>query len=280
MSDLPESADLDLSSRTADGKRIYPIWYQDLLLGAWGEGFVEKRPNLSMIFVKRNRKFLLVTFDNLSNVRDAAPNREPWACKFARDADICHLGVTANAPHWFRDDWFINRMQSLGDEGFFEGYERVLFAGTSMGAYAALAFAKICPAAHVAAFNPQTTLDPVRVPWESRFEAGRRQDWSLPFADGAEGVENQALVHVFYDPQFTVDKMHADRLEGPNVRKYHCRMSGHKSALFLNRMGRLPDLMHEMMFSSLTEHQFYQIYRDRRVLFWYRNALRGYYEKT
>ncbi len=280
VSQFPENSELDLASRTADGKRVYPIWFQDLLLGAWSEGFVEKRANLSMIFVKRNRKYLLVTFDNLSNVRDTAPNREPWACKFARDADVCHLGITANAPHWFRDEWLINRMQTLANEGFFEGYERVLFAGTSMGAYASLVFAKVCPHAHVAAFNPQSTLDPQIVPWEHRFEAGRRQDWTLPLADGAAELEKQALVHVFYDPQFELDKLHADRLNGSNVQKYHCRMSGHKSALFLNRMGRLPDLMHQMLFDTLTPQDFYQIYRSRRLLFWYRNAMRAYYEKT
>ncbi|MGB1235639.1 MAG: hypothetical protein ACPG5U_07890 [Planktomarina sp.] len=271
---------IEIDSKGPDGRRIYPLWYQDLLLGMWGEGFLEKKPNAAMIFVKRPRNFLLVTFDNLANVRDRAPSREPWACKFARDANISHLGVTVNAPNWFRDPWIIKRFQTLAADGFFDGYDRILFTGTSMGGFAALVFAQLVPAAHVAAFNPQSTLDPNIVPWETRFDAGRRQDWSGLFADGANGLDLQARTHVFYDPGFELDFLHAQRLNGPNVSKYNCRMSGHKSALFLNRMGTLPDIMRHMMFDSLNETQFYQYYRSRRKLYWWRNILREYYGQS
>lgn len=277
MSNLPHSEDFGINSRSSDGKRIYPIWYQDLLLGAWGEGFVEKRPNAALIFVKRHRNYLIVTFDNLSNVRDRSPGREPWACKFARDQDICHLGVTINSPNWFRDPWLIEKFQTLAAEGFFEGYQKVLFTGTSMGAFAALSFGKLVPAAEIAAFNPQSTLDTEIVPWETRFQAGRRQDWTLPLSDTAEGIETHSKVSLFYDPKFELDARHAERLQAPNVTNFMCRMSGHKSALFLNRMGRLPDLMRILMFEDLKPLHFYRMYRDRRRMPWFKNTLNSYY---
>ncbi len=256
-----------------------PRWLEDLRPGAEGQGFFEKNLRHSLMFIKRPSDRLLVTFDNLSNVNDDSVLREPWAYKFASDGGYCHLGVMAHVSDWYRDGDLIRRFQGLVAQGFFEGYERVVFAGVSMGGYAALAFSSLVPGAHVVAVNPQTTLDPDLVPWETRYENGQRQDWTLPLADGAAATAGAGRVNVFYDPYFDLDQKHVDRLHGDNVRIFKCWFSNHKTAVFLRKISALKPVMTHCIMDELTEPEFYKLYRERRYLPWYRGALSNHFRE-
>ncbi|MXU65131.1 glycosyltransferase family 2 protein [Rhodobacteraceae bacterium KN286] len=254
-----------------------PQWFLDLHPRSQGEGFFEKQERYSLVFVKRPVNRLLITFDNLSNVGDTALDRAPWAYKFASDENVAHLGVMAHIADWFRNPELIARFEALAADGFFDGYDRVLLAGSSMGAYAALAFGSLIPGAHVAAFNPQSTLDEELVPWEERYLNGRRQDWTLPLSDAAEGIGALGHAAIFYDPFFEPDRRHFERLEGPNVTGYKCWFSNHKSAVFLRKIDALKPVMHAMLHGDLTERDFYGLYRARRRLPWYRGGLSKYF---
>lgn len=254
-----------------------PRWLEELRPGSDGEGFIDKRLRHSLMFVKRPVDRLLVTFDNLSNVGDASVEREPWGYKFARDCNISHLGIMAHVSDWYRDPDLIARMQKLVDDGFFEGYGRVVFAGVSMGGFAAIAFGSLVPGAHVVSVNPQSTLNPDLVPWESRYENGRRQDWTLPLSDAAALTANLGCVNIFYDPYHELDQKHVDRFGGDNIRVFNCRYSNHKTAVFLRKIDALKPVMQHAIFDELTEAEFYRLYRGRRNLPWFRGALTGYY---
>lgn len=261
-----------------------PMWLDEIGPCGTASGFLEADPRHPMLFVRRRRPVLLVTFDNLANVRDRSPDRLPWAYKFARDNQVCHLGVYAHLPNWYRDADLIARMQRLAETGFFAGYERCVFAGSSMGAFAALTFARLAPGAVVLAFNPQSTLDEALVPFETRYRAGRRQDWSLPFSDAAEAVADLGQAHVFYDPYFELDRKHIARLvEAPGaegrVMPLKCWFSNHKSAVFLRKIDALKPVMQAALFGDLTAAEFYALYRGRRQLPWYRGSLVNYFEK-
>ena len=275
MTDTPEETkdtdDLD------DALPGYPLWFEELSPGAPGEGFFEKNSRHSIMFVKRLRPYLLVTFDNLSNVGDTSPERGPWAFKFAKDNHASHLGIFAHGKMWYRDPVLIDRMTALANSGFFDGYERVVFAGSSMGAFAALVFASLVPGAHVLAFNPQSTLDPDLVPWEDRYWIGRRQDWTLPLSDAQGILDNCGAISVFYDPFFEPDKKHFERLSGANVTGYKCWYSNHKSAVFLRKIDALKPIMHEGLFGQITRQMFYEHYRRRRSLPWYAGSLQNYF---
>ncbi|WP_052700886.1 hypothetical protein [Loktanella sp. S4079] len=257
-----------------------PLWFAELSPGGTGEGFFEKGSRHSIMFVRRLRPTLYVTFDNLSNVNDDSPDRVPWGFKFAKSQSISHLGVFAHGKLWYRDPVLIERFQNLANEGFFEGYERVVFAGSSMGAFAALVFASLVPGSHVMAFNPQTTLNPELVPWEERYWIGRRQDWSLPLSDARGILGRCGPVSVFYDPYFEPDRKHFERLVGPNVTGYKCWFSNHKSAVFLRKVDALKPLMHEGLFGEITPQLFYQLYRERRKLPWFAGSLQKYYSEA
>ncbi len=254
-----------------------PRWLDDLRPGAEGEGFFEKNLRHSLMFIKRPSDRLLVTFDNLSNVNDDSVLREPWAYKYASDSGYSHLGVMAHVSDWYRDADLIRRFEGLVAQGFFEGYERVVFAGVSMGGYASLVFSSLVPGAHVVAINPQSTLDPDLVPWETRYENGQRQDWTLPLGDGAALTHGAGRINIFYDPYFELDQSHVDRFHGDNIRIFKCWFSNHKTAVFLRKIGALKAVMTHCVMDELTEAEFYGFYRARRNLPWYRKSLSNYF---
>lgn len=226
----------DSADETTDNPPEQALWFSELYPGGSGQGFLEKNNKHSLVFASRPNRRLLVTFDNLSNVKDKSVLRDPWAYKFARDMNVSHLGVMAHVADWYRDPDLIERFRALADSGFFEGYERVIFAGTSMGAFAAIAFASLVPGSHVVALNPQSTLDTDLVPWETRFWSGRRQDWSLPLSDAAALTGDIGRVNIFYDPYFEPDHKHVARFSGDNIRIFKCWYSSHKSAVFLRKI--------------------------------------------
>ena len=259
---------------------VYPLWFADLMPGGKGQGFLEKTNAHSLLYVARAAPVLLVTFDNLSNVRNGSALRVPWAYKFARDTKVSHLGVFAHRPDWYRDAGLIERMQRLADDGFFEGHDRVVFAGSSMGAFGALAFSSLVPGAHVLAFNPQSTLDTALVPWEERYAKGRAQDWTLPLSDASRLLDRAGPVSLFYDPYFAPDRQHFERLQGPTVTGYKCWFSSHKSAVFLRKIDALKPIMEAGLFGEITAPMFYRLYRGRRRLPWFKGSLQQYFTEN
>ncbi|MFN3211350.1 MAG: glycosyltransferase family 2 protein, partial [Roseovarius sp.] len=262
---------------SADDTPAVPRWFDELRPGGEGEGFLERHLRHSLMFVRRPVNRLLVTFDNLSNVNDSSAEREPWAFKFAQDVNISHLGVMAHVADWYRDGDLIARFEKLRDEGFFEGYDRVIFAGVSMGGFAAIAFGSLVPGAHVVSVNPQSTLDTGLVPWETRYEGGRRQDWTLPLSDAAALTAGLGRVSIFYDPYHALDKQHVGRFAGDNIRVFHCRHSDHKTAVFLRKIGALKPVMQAAIFGEIDDAEFYRLYRARRDLRWYKNQVTTYF---
>ena len=250
-----------------------PDWYAEICPGGPLPGFFKRLEHNSLVLIQRPSDTLVVTFDNLSAVNNLSPQRAPWAYKVLRQQGCAHLGVLAHRKDWFREPNLITEMEAMRDQGLFRGYKRVIFTGTSMGGFAALAFSSLSPGARVLAFSPQSTLDEDIVPWETRFSMGRLRNWRLPFSDAAFEIEAAEQVVVISDPNFDLDQRHVDRLTTPNVMKLKAWYSGHFSPVFLNRADLLKPVMTKMIEGTLTEDVFYRLYRGRRKLPWYKRSL-------
>ena len=250
-----------------------PNWFAEIHTSGDQEGFYTRLKNHAVTCIRRDAKKLVVTFDNLSNVNDLSTEREPWAYKFVHDMGCSHLSVMARRKDWFRDKQLITYLTRLSEDGFFADFEKVILTGTSMGGFAALAFASLAPGATVASFNPQTTLDKTLVPWETRFGMGRARDWSLPHSDCAFEIDEVTKAFVFYDPFFQPDHRHVLRLEGDNIIPLKVWCSGHFSPVFLRRAGLLKPIMEHVINDTLTPATFYKLIRQRRTLLWYRKSL-------
>jgi pimeloyl-ACP methyl ester carboxylesterase len=256
-----------------EGDAKLPPWFAEIHTSGENEGFYTRLKNHAVSFVQRDANRLVVTFDNLSSVNDLSAEREPWAYKFVRDNGFSHLSVMARRKDWFRDPQLITYLQRLSTDGFFAAFDKVILTGTSMGGFAALAFASLSPGATVISFNPQTTLEEALVPWEERFGMGRARDWSLPHSDCAFEIGEVDKAFVFYDPFFAPDRRHVERLESDRLILLKTWCSGHFSPVFLRRAGLLKPLMQHAFDDTLTPAVFYKMIRARRSLPWYRKAL-------
>lgn len=250
-----------------------PAWLADLRRTDHRRGFYHSEAEFAAHFVERDRDTLLISFDNLSNVRDASLARDGWGYAFYREEGWSHLGVMSFAANWYRDPAFFDWWQGLARSNLFDRFSRVILTGTSMGAYAATTFARSIPGSHVLAFSPQSTLSSDLVPWEKRFGSGRARDWTGPYRDAAEGLDGLGSVFVLYDPDFEPDQRHAERLQGPNVMHLKTWYASHKSALFLRRAELLKPTVRMAVEGELNELSFYRLYRGRRDLPWYVNGL-------
>ncbi|WP_162300815.1 glycosyltransferase family 2 protein [Alkalilacustris brevis] len=263
--------DTDITESAAPAEQ--PQWLADLRQSPFRRGFYHSDEKFAAVFARRSDAQLVISFDNLSSVRDPSLARGPWGYEFIRKLGHSHLGIMSFEANWFRDPALFAYLEKLRDDGFFAGFGRVALMGTSMGAYAAAAFAALAPGATVIALSPQSTLDSRLVPWERRFRSGQKQDWTGPYADAPQQVTTAERVYLFHDPRFAPDRRHAQRFSGPNISFMHTRHSGHKSALFLRRAGILSRVVEQAIAGTLTPAAFYTLYREGRSLPWYLNSL-------
>ena len=145
-----------------------------------------------------------------------------------------------------------------------------------MGAFGALAFAHLAPGSTVIAFSPQTTLDQSIAPWDRRFWKGMKQDWSLPYSDVTQHLDQVGKIYAVYDPYIEQDRLHIERIQHPNLVPLKAIGLGHKSAMVLRRMDQLKPIMSGAIRGTLTQSEFYQRNRDRKNVLVYRRNIEEY----
>lgn len=262
----PENA---AAMQMVDPQDLAPAWLADLRRSANKRGWYYSDDTFAMQMTTRSDDVLVVSFDNLSDVSETSLARTTWGYTFYRDEGWSHMGVMAYEKNWFRDPRLFNFLEGQVKTGIFKRYKQVVFTGTSMGAYAATAFASLSPGCTVLAFSPQSTLAADLVPWEERFGSGRKQDWSGRYRDAAEHVGQAKQVFIVYDPYFAPDKMHAERYTGDNIVPLKSWYANHKSARFMRRADILKEVMRAAVAETLTTESYYKLYRARRNLPWY-----------
>jgi hypothetical protein len=232
-------------------------------------GFYVNYQKFAAVHVARGDDVLVVAFDNLSAVNDSSLEREAWGDKFYADNNWSSLGIISFDANWYRDEVLFDYLEGLRDQGFFKRFKKVVFTGTSMGAYAACAFCGLSPGAIVLAYSPQSTLKKSLVPWEKRFNRGRQQDWNGRYADAPELTATAAKVYLCYDPYMEGDKIHAHRFSGDNIVHLHSNYVGHKTVVFMRRAGILKNVTGMCISGEMTSDIYNDLYRSRRKLPWY-----------
>ncbi len=235
-------------------------------LRALGEkhGFFEEiGRDHTALFVKSG-KTLIVTFENLDHVFEHG-ERLPWGFEFVQKQGWSILGLMAHDWTWYRDVDVYAFFDRLRDEGFFQQFDRVVFYGASMGAYAACAFSAACPGATVVAISPQATLDRDLCSWEKRYQKAWKRDFSTAYGYAPEMAKQAERVFLLFDPLEGPDAMHAALFQSDNVTKLKCRFQGHRIASGLINMGILKPVVSGCVDGSLTALGFYKMLRARRT---------------
>ena len=143
----------------------------------------------------------------------------------------------------------------------------MLFIGTSMGGFAALAYAALVPGAAVLAFSPQSTLSKKIVRFERRYHyAQRKWDWETPaFLDAAESLAPNAEVWLAYDPFVAEDRAHARRIQGPGVRHLRLPHMGHRAIRQVKACGALDAMILTIAQGNFDALGFGKALRNRRA---------------
>ncbi|MEZ5798104.1 MAG: hypothetical protein R3D63_11850 [Paracoccaceae bacterium] len=227
-------------------------------------GFVQELQHHVLTWLPGRGERLVVSFDNLSALRETG-DRIAWGQKFLLAQGYDLLGVQIKRRDWYRDAAVIAALEALRDDGFFRRYPAVSMYGSSMGGFAALAFAALAPGCTVMAFAPQRSLDPALCPFETRYRYARSNtDWSLPYGDAAEGLRAASRAYIAYDPMLADDLRHVRALRGANVVELPMRHMGHKLPPGLLKMGLLKPISAQAFEAALEPAGFARMMRARR----------------
>lgn len=253
-----------MDEQTEERPETRAEWQEKLRQMGRDEGFCEDiGTEHTALFVRRSDT-LIVTFENLDHVFENNENRLPWAFDFIERRNWSILGLMAHGWTWYRDESVFDFFDRLRDEGFFDGFKKVVFYGASMGAYAAAAFSAACPGATVFAISPQATLDRDIAAWETRYRGAWGRNYKSRYGYAPEMSAAAAQVHLFYDPRWQLDAMHAALFQGDNVLKYHSRFFGHRIASLWIQLGILKPLVEAAVDGTLHPDLYYKALRARR----------------
>ena len=214
-------------------------------------------------------KALLVTFDNLGSINER-PKNGPWAPWMHRRAEALNLsilGVQSHHKDWYRNQEAPDQISSLKELDFFDQFDNIVFTGASMGGFAALCFAGLVPAARVLAFSPQSTLNRDIAPFERRYPYPYRKfDWENPrYLDAAEHTDGITAGHIFFDPKILEDRLHAKRLQSPNLTQVQIPFAGHTLIRVLAKAGALDYLLESYCNTGRIDAAFFRKMRDKRL---------------
>ncbi|MCZ2498684.1 hypothetical protein GN316_18120 [Xylophilus sp. Kf1] len=165
------------------------------------------------------------------------------------------------------DDWHqglpVAEVRRLA--GFLAAHYRTVHGyGSSMGAYAALAFADIFRFSRVLAISPQFRID---LPFDRRWETyAERIAWQYRL----ETVASQADIFLVFDPA-NDDGLHIPmivaKFPSARISRLPIRYSGHPSTFWLQRAGLLKRLVLETMADGMPSLNLRAARRDNSVHF-------------
>jgi hypothetical protein len=226
-------------------------------------GFFQTIGNQHWAFFSDKGPVLLVTFETVAEIRQRRDGL-PAGYGLARDHGWSTLCLIADGETWYRDADVYRFFDKMVDDAFFENFDRVVFYGSGMGAYAACAFSVAAPGATVLALNPVATLDPARAGWDTRHTRHRRLSFSDRYGYAPDMVEGAGDVFVLFDPVEPLDAMHAALFARPNVTALRARRLGPQVEQALERMHILTPLIMAACEGDLDAPLFNRLLRKRR----------------
>ncbi|WP_050528188.1 hypothetical protein [Pseudorhodobacter aquimaris] len=207
---------------------------------------------------------LVISFDRLEDIQALEPGTMPGIFGQATQNGWSHLSLLSEGDSWYRDPHVYAYIDQLVDECFFDEFDRVVFVGTGMGAYAAAAFSVAAPGCTVLTLQPRATLDPQVAGWDTRSRKARRLNFNDRYGYAPDMTEGATQVFTVHDPYSRLDAMHAALFRKPWVTALKTPLLGDDVATNLAEMGILPKLIKSACDGRLTPHYFNQLWRERR----------------
>lgn len=254
----------DATSLDAAAAKTRDDWFERIEEIGDDAGYFEPMGQQHSAFFHDDGPVLLVTFETVEQIRAAREGQMPWGVSLARQFGWSALSIIAEGESWYRHPAVYGYFDRLVDDAFFEDFDRVVFYGAGMGAYAAAAFSVTAPGAMVIAVQPVATLDPLIAEWDKRHMDQRRLDFTDRYGYAPDMVEGAGEVFVIYDPEETLDAMHASLFTKPFVTKLRCRNLGSQLESVLTHLGVMPKVIDAAGHGRFDAAEFWRLYRVRR----------------
>jgi hypothetical protein len=207
---------------------------------------------------------LVISFDRLEDIQALEPGHMPHVFGQATQNGWSHLSLISEGETWYRDPAVFAYLDKLVDAAFFDDFERIVFYGAGMGAYAAAAFSVTAPGCTVLAVQPRATLAPEIAGWDTRYTQARRLDFTSRYGYAPDMVEGAEKMFVVYDPYCRLDAMHVALFHKSFVTKLKSRFLGENTAVSLAELGILPKMVKEACDGKLTAKSYSKLWRERR----------------
>jgi tetratricopeptide (TPR) repeat protein len=180
-----------------------------------------------------------------------ASSIQPFGEHFFRKHRLNVILVTCTGSHWYQysDSPALGAALARACRGF----ARSVTYGTSMGAYAALAFSGLIEADLVLAFSPQFSMNPAKLPQEQRWRdeiAEIQHRGGFVFDD--MHLTSHGRIIVIFDP-FDDDMHHirALRAHHPRLCELPLPFTGHRSLTALQETGLLTGFLRDAAMGAL-----------------------------
>ena len=220
-------------------------------------------PDHSAMFLDAG-PYLLVTFETMESIRARAFSDVPLGWDLAASNNWSQLCLMSHGETFFRHRAVYQFFDGLVDDGFFDGFDRVVFYGAETCGYAAAAYSVVAPGATVVAISPQATLDPRLTEWDDRFHHMRRTSFTDRYGYAPDMLEAAAQAFVLYDPEIDEDAMHAALFDRKNVARIRCRHMSDQIETFFRRLDLLQPLIAKAIGGKLNVSDFHAALRGRK----------------
>lgn len=259
MRDARTSPDMSLSNLSGREE-----WLDRVEEIAGKTGYVERLGARHAALFIKDSPTLLVTFQTHEGISEFSANAQPLGWDMVRALGWSHLCLVSDGDTWFRDPAVYDYFDRLVDDGFFDEFEQVIFYGAGPCGYAAAAFSIAAPGARVVALSPQATLDPRVSGWDNRYHHMRRTSFCDRYGYAPDMLDAAAEAFVLYDPENSLDAMHAALFTRPNVTLFRMRFLGPQLEVGLIRLSVLFRILAQVGAGKLDHSALAKLYRERR----------------
>ncbi|WP_068112599.1 hypothetical protein [Tropicimonas marinistellae] len=240
-----------------------PDWLERLEIHGADHGFHRRIDASHGALYTEDDDTLIVTFEPRESFTNGPAPHLPMGLNVAGREGWSHLCLYCDGTTFFRSDAVYAFFDELIDEGFFFGFDRVIFYGAGPCGYAAAAFSVAAPGATVVLVRPMATLDPNVTPWDRRYPALRRTDFTSRYAYAPDMLDAADRVFLIHDPRVPEDAMHATLFARPELTRLDCPRLGKAPEKDLLQMGVLLPLLRAAGKPGFAPGVFHDLYRAR-----------------
>jgi hypothetical protein len=233
-------------------------WFQRLEAIGEESGYFAPLGSMHSAMFLDDASTLLVTFDTVKGIRQSQGAQLPLGHLIAKSRRWSHLGLIAHHDTWFRDRSVYGFFDRLIEDAFFEDFDQVVFYGAGMCGYAAAAFSVAAPGATVILIHPRIAG------WDPRFTEMRRTDFTDRYGFAPDMTEGAGPVYVIFDPEQSLDAMHAALFARSYTTLLPCPHLGRDIAGALDGMRILPSILTAAGTGAFDARLFRTFYRSRR----------------